>query len=51
MFPSDATATFDRTGPDGVTWPAATIHSVTMANLQDEFAEIATTDEVLARLG
>ncbi|MBA2776103.1 MAG: hypothetical protein H0U31_05160 [Chloroflexia bacterium] len=51
MFPSDATATFDRTGPDGVTWPAATIHSVTMAKLQDEFAEIATTDEVLARLG
>ena len=48
---SDACATFDRTGPDGVTWPAATIHSVTMANLQDEFAEIATTDEVLERLG
>ena len=48
---SDASATFDRRGPDGVTWPAATIHSVTMANLQDEFAEIATTDEVLERLG
>ncbi len=51
MFPSDATATFDRTGPDGVTWPAASIHAVTMANLLDEFAEIATTDDVLAQLG
>lgn len=50
LFVSDATAAFDRTGPDGVAWPAATIHAVTMANLQDEFAEIATTEEVLARL-
>ncbi len=48
---SDASATFDRTGPDGVTWPAATIHAVTLANLHGEFAEIATTDEVLERLG
>ncbi len=48
---SDATATFDRTGPDGVTWPAETIHAVSLANLHDEFAAIATTDEVLAKLG
>jgi nicotinamidase-related amidase len=48
---SDATATFDRTGPDGITWPAATIHAVSLANLHGEFAEIATTDEMLARLG
>ena len=47
---SDATATFDREGPDGVTWPAATIHAVSLANLHREFAEIATTDELLARL-
>lgn len=47
---SDASATFDRTGPDGVTWPAATVHAVTMANLLDEFADIAMTDEILARI-
>jgi nicotinamidase-related amidase len=47
---SDATATFDRTGPDGTRWPAETVHSVTLANLNDEFAEIATTDEILARI-
>ncbi|MDQ3658035.1 MAG: cysteine hydrolase [Chloroflexota bacterium] len=48
---SDASATFDRTGPDGVTWPAETVHAVTMANLLDEFAEIAMTDEILERMG
>jgi nicotinamidase-related amidase len=47
---ADATATFDRIGPDGVTWPAATIHAVSLANLNGEFAVIATTDDVLARL-
>ncbi len=46
----DACATFDRTGPDGTVWPAATIHAVTLANLHEEFAAIATTTEVLAGL-
>jgi nicotinamidase-related amidase len=46
----DACATFDRTGPDGTTWPAATIHAVTLANLHDEFATIATTSEVITEL-
>lgn len=48
---SDASATFDRTGPDGVTWPAETVHAVTMANLFDEFAQIAMTDDILGRMG
>ena len=48
---SDASATFDRTGPDGVTWPAETVHAVTMANLLDEFAQIAMTDDILRRMG
>ena len=47
---SDATATFDRTGPDGTVWPAETIHAVTLANLHEEFARIATTDDVIAEL-
>jgi len=46
----DACATFDRTGPDGVTWPAATIHAVTLANLHGEFATIATTSDVVEGL-
>jgi nicotinamidase-related amidase len=47
----DACATFDRTGPDGTLWPAATIHAVTLANLNGEFAEIATTNQILATIG
>lgn len=50
LLVDDATATFDRTGPDGRHWAAATIHAMTMANLHDEFAEIVSTDAVLARL-
>jgi nicotinamidase-related amidase len=46
----DAAATFDRRGPDGTLWPAATIHAVTLANLNDEFAEICTTDVVLQQM-
>ncbi len=43
----DACATFDRVGPDGHVWPAETIHAVSLANLQGEFATIVTTDDVL----
>lgn len=46
---SDAAATFDRTGPDGRLWPAETIHAVTLTSLNGEFAEIATTEDILAR--
>ena len=37
------------TGPDGTLWPAETIHSVALASINGEFAEIATTDDILAR--
>ena len=47
---SDATATFDRTGPDGVVIPAETLQAVTMANLHGEFAQVATTDALLQAL-
>lgn len=46
---SDATATFDRLGPDGVTHDAALVHAVSLASLDREFATVATTAEVLAR--
>ena len=48
---SDATATFDRVGPDGRVWDAETVHAVSLANLHEEFATIATTAEVLAGVG
>lgn len=45
---SDATATFDRIGPDGRRWDSQTVHAVSLANLHDEFATIASTAEVVA---
>ena len=45
---SDATATFDRVGPDGRLYEADLIHRVSLASLNGEFAEVRTTDEVLA---
>lgn len=44
---SDATATFDRIGPDGRRWNAETVHAVSLANLHDEFATIASTAELV----
>jgi nicotinamidase-related amidase len=44
---SDATSTFDRVGPDGVTHEAERIHSVTLADLDGEFAKVLDTSAVL----
>jgi nicotinamidase-related amidase len=46
-FVSDATATFDRVGPDGVHHTAEDIQAMTLSNLNGEFATIVTTDEAL----
>lgn len=46
----DATWTFDRQGVDGELFSADQIHAVSLANLKDEFAEIATADDVVRRL-
>lgn len=46
----DATWTFDRDGVDGEHYTAEQIHAMTLANLQGEFAEIVTADDVLKRL-
>ncbi len=43
---SDATATFDRQGPDGKLHRAEDVHAMSLANLHDEFAQIVTTAEV-----
>ena len=44
---SDATATFGRHDLDGRWWSADDVHALSLANLSDEYARIATTDEVL----
>jgi nicotinamidase-related amidase len=47
---SDATATFDRTGPDGRHWSAEDMHDTALASLNGEFAKVKTTKEVLGVL-
>ena len=42
----DATATFNKTF-EGKNYSAETIHKTTLATLQDEFAQIVKTDEIL----
>jgi nicotinamidase-related amidase len=44
---SDATATFDRIGPDGLRYPAEQIHAIALSDLHGEFATIADTESVL----
>lgn len=45
---SDACAAFGKEMPDGATMSGDTIHRANVASLQDEFATIATTDEILS---
>ena len=46
----DATATFDRTGPEGTHHSAEDVHRLALASLHEEFAEICSTEQVLDRL-
>lgn len=46
----DATATFERTGPDGVHYSAQLMHDVALASLHGEFATVVSTREVVAAL-
>lgn len=47
---SDATATFNRKGPDGVKYCADEIHNMTLVNLHEEFATIITTLETVEKI-
>lgn len=47
---SDATATFERIGPDGRRWTAELMHDSALASLNEEFAIVLSTDQVLADL-
>ncbi|HYM36633.1 MAG TPA: cysteine hydrolase family protein [Steroidobacteraceae bacterium] len=44
---SDATATFDRRGPDGLLYRAEQIHAIALADLHGEFATVADTRTVI----
>ena len=44
---SDATATFDRRGEDGIHYSADQIHKVHLASLHGEFCTVLTSKEVL----
>ena len=46
----DATATFDRVGPDGVAHPAELVHSVSLASLHGEFATVVSSRDLLGAL-
>ena len=47
----DATATFERTGPDGARYSAEQMHRLALASLHGEFAQVRSTHDVLAELG
>lgn len=46
----DATAAFAQTGHDGRQYTADEIHAVSLANLHEEFATVASTEQVLPAL-
>ncbi len=43
----DATATFDRTGPDGTYYSAELMHAVNLASLNGEFCRVVSTRDIL----
>lgn len=46
----DATATFDRMGPDGKLHRAEDIYTISLTSIHGEFAQVVTTDEVLEEI-
>lgn len=47
-FVIDATHTFDRVAPDGITVPAATLSAITATNLHGEFATVVATADMIS---
>lgn len=47
---SDATATFDNTGPDGKRYSSELLHDVALADLHGEFATVVDTATVLSQV-
>ncbi|GAB3459307.1 cysteine hydrolase family protein [Massilia terrae] len=48
---SDATATFERVGPDGRHYTAQQMHDTALASLHGEFATVMTAAAIIAALG
>lgn len=48
---SDATATFNRVGPDGQEFDAETVHAVSLASINEEFVTVIDTAALLTALG
>lgn len=48
---SDATATFDRAGPDGKVYPAELMHDIGLTELHREFASVLDTGTILKMSG
>jgi nicotinamidase-related amidase len=48
---SDACATFDRVGPDGVLYPAELVHGSALSDLHGEFATVVPTRTLVAQTG
>lgn len=51
MVVADATATHERSGPEGEHYSADEMHRLALASLHGEFATVRRTTEVLAQLG
>jgi nicotinamidase-related amidase len=49
LFASDATHTFDRTGPDGTVMSADELARATATSLHGEFATVVRTEDLLTR--
>ncbi len=47
LLVGDATATFDRTGPDGTYYSAELMHQVNLASLHGEFCQVILAHDVL----
>jgi nicotinamidase-related amidase len=47
---ADATAAFDRVGPDGVRYAAEQIHALALSDLHGEFATVVDTSAVIGAL-
>ena len=49
LLVSDATATFSKTGPDGIEYSGDELHSIHLASLHGEFCEVVSIDDFYDR--
>ena len=51
ILPPDATTAVPVRASDGKTWDAADVQNLTLAILGNEYAEVVTSEELIARTG